>query len=57
MSPDDFPTPAAPRPGTAALAVSHTIEIDVADANSMADFLEALSFILRARRRVRVTIE
>lgn len=35
----------------------HTIEIDFADPDQMAEFLYALAYLLRSRGRVRVTIE
>jgi hypothetical protein len=57
MIEDGIPTPETPRPGSSLLSGPHTIEIDLADAGTMGDFLEALAFILRARRRVRITIE
>lgn len=50
-------TPQQPRPGTSLLRGPHKLEIDIADPLAMAEFLEALAFILRARRRVVVTIE
>lgn len=53
----DEPTPKHPRPGTSALAAPHTIEIELADPAALADFLDSLAFMLRVRRRVRVTIE
>lgn len=54
---DDYPTPDQPRPGTALLAASHTIEFEATNLDDLADFLERVTFILRARRRVRITIE
>jgi hypothetical protein len=49
LTPQD--PPAARRPE------SHTVEIDFAEPDQMAEFLVALSRVLRARRRVRITIE
>lgn len=35
----------------------HSIEIDLEDADQMAEFLVALAAIIRLRKRVRITIE
>lgn len=55
MDSEDTP-PDGLRPGSGSHG-PHTVEIDFADAGQMASFLEALAVILRARQRVRITIE
>lgn len=54
---DDSPTPESPQRGTSLLCGPHTIEVDFETPGAMAEFLEALAFILRSKRRVTITIE
>jgi len=43
--------------GTALMLQPHTIELQSADPESLAEFFESLAYILRARHKIRVTIE
>lgn len=57
MNEGDPPTPKDPRPGTVRMREPLCIELEFADPDMVADFLERIAFVLRTRRGVKITIE